>query len=772
MLRSILFFIFLLIFISSCVTTPPTKEKFDFPLFPDDSRITQDDSTKQSNYQWLNGIKSNNTANNLDLFSVDASDINNIKIYGHVLDMDFNLIEGVFSQYGYKICDIVDNGRKINQVNIRELYKPEIGNYSISFVLDHSGSIGEYRAIQIQQSFLNVTDLKEDNDEFAVIKFDNYYNQELEFSSDKAYIKQKFTKNGLIGYGKSTALYDGIELGIANLKPKSNKKYIIAITDGYDNSSNINLQKMLQDAIDNDVKVFTVGFGYNVDSYRLKYIAERTGGKYYQIYNTSDFNNVFLDIYKRMNSYYEITYQGITNGKHKVTITLCKDSLYNNKLEDTIVFYNDDLEDCDLNMSLEVRGVNSKKEETYQPELTIWERPLNNYVPLIPYIFFEQASFDLPNRYYRRSTSELTNNRMFEYVKTYSRLDVYHDLLNILIERWHKKSNSKITLIGMNNGKGNEKNNLSLSQSRAEAVKKYLVTTGNIPEGFIEINAKNYDGPRILTVKDAIEEYQRVEIVSEDEELLYPYTYSTITYEADPPTIRTYVDIIEAENVYSWEVNFFKDGELINTNIAYGNHGIEYVEFPIAAKITFDPDLGQRMISGTDNISVQLIAYLDEAKTKKCSTRVKKVNVIQNTIEKIRRECLDGREVEYFDLSLFPMGKTKTLFAEINSNFMFSKIAQNFDEFPYGAYFYVMGHTCRIGGDSENKRISLKRSKTIEKEIDNIIDDKGAVAEVKRTEGFGEDIAPKYIDNNLPEGRMYSRYVSTQMFIPIECTGK
>ena len=76
---------------------------------------------------------------------------------------------------------------------------------------------------------------------------------------------------------------DGLHAALEELKASSSEgdfKYIIFLTDGEDNNTSYDYDVLIQDAIDNNITIFSIGMG-EADETLLKRIAESTGGKYY-----------------------------------------------------------------------------------------------------------------------------------------------------------------------------------------------------------------------------------------------------------------------------------------------------------------------------------------------------------------------------------------------------------------------------------------------------------------------------------------------------------
>ncbi len=755
-MRCIIMIIAAIAILGGCVSQEAEVKKS--AGFKSDSVITRDMDIP-SDYIWMQTMDSDDDPKYFEIFRIDPSNPDSIKIYCHIMDSESNFVSGLVSREGYHICGFEDNNRVVDKHIIHEIRREKVDEYSISFVLDHSGSIGEVRARSIQSAFLNSLDTKLDNDRFSLVKFDEYVNTEVPLSADKSAIRSMFSANGLDGYGGYTSFYDGVIEGINSISSQKDKKIVIAISDGYDNASQNSSADVLKEAIDKNVSVFTVGFGPNIDESRMRYLAERTGGKYYHIYKTEEFAKVFEDIYTRINSYYRIIYKAITFGRHEVKLVLCKDK---KELNATGVYYNDPIEDCDISMSLEVRGVRPDGTETYAPEFTIWESINREYHPLLPYIFFEENSSEIPSRYFRRTKAEITNNRKYEYIINNDKIEIYHDILNIIGERFHEYPNSTITLIGCNDGR---KESISLSRERAQAVKQYLADVCQIPEDHIKIKSRALpENATQLATELGREENRRVEIETDEEKLLSPFVYSQTAYEVSPPKIKTYVNILQRDEIHSWKIDFEKDGKMIWSNQTFAEAPVKYIVYDIDNEVTYDTLKGKYIIEGMDQIFASLTVYKDSGQQVKCVSEKQKIQLVQNTIQKIERECLDARQMVSYNLILFGFNRSG-----FNNDILDRNLTELLKEYDQTVYIDIYGHTDIIGSAESNMNLSLRRARSVESHINTIARRNNENLNIRKADGYGEMILPQFFDNNYPEGRMYCRTARIRVLLPLKC---
>lgn len=235
-----------------------------------------------------------------------------LKLQFHLLDTGGNYFSGAKPENWKEIlCDLyLQSSQKINlnAFNIREVKLRDSIPFSMALVLDHSGSMGNYRAKYAQQAIRNFVEQKNKKDEFSILKYDEGVGVEAVRVKDTKKLLNQLQINGLQGYGGATAIIDALNDAVDVLAqaPESHGKVIILFTDGYENCSLFEKMEVLKKAIANDIKIFTIAFGTDIDALYLENIAQKTGGTFYHIFKTSDFDRIFKDIDFKMRNYYEL----------------------------------------------------------------------------------------------------------------------------------------------------------------------------------------------------------------------------------------------------------------------------------------------------------------------------------------------------------------------------------------------------------------------------------------------------------------------------------
>jgi Ca-activated chloride channel family protein len=174
---------------------------------------------------------------------------------------------------------------KIKQVIRR--FKREDVPVSLGLVIDNSGSMRNKLGKVSAAALALVKDSNRDDEVFIVNFNDTAYldnPQDKDFTHDIAELQTALSRIDARG---GTAMRDAIEMSIQHLKKAHrDKKVLVVITDGNDNSSLLTLQHIMKSAHQSDVLIYGVGL-LTEEEHReaaharraLNDLAEATGGK-------------------------------------------------------------------------------------------------------------------------------------------------------------------------------------------------------------------------------------------------------------------------------------------------------------------------------------------------------------------------------------------------------------------------------------------------------------------------------------------------------------
>ncbi len=355
-------------------------------------------------------------------------------------------------------------------------------------------------------------------------------------------------------------------------------------------------------------------------------------------------------------------------------------------------------------------------------------------------IFFDDNSAEIPARY-ERISADSARRMVAKDVSEGNALDVYHRILNIIGMRMKKNPDAVITLTGTNSGVGAERNNRQLSQNRAENVKKYLVEVWGIEPNRIKTVARNLP-EKASNSRDAdgIAENRRVEISSNDWDIIAPSVIQDTTRLILPPIIRFRSDVASDAGITDWHLIVTASTRKVREIFGKGEQ-IHFDDWFVKDDETAKALIKHNMqfnLSVTDNEGNHYI------------TDVKTLPVELKTISKETAKSGDTI-TNVYDLILFDFDK-----ATLSSNNM--KIIDMIKkEMPENSIVKITGYTDRMGNEDYNERLSLSRAISASKALGR---------PDAQTIGSGEKVL--LYDNDLPEGRFYSRTVIIEVKIPVK----
>ncbi len=386
-----------------------------------------------------------------------------------------------------------------------------------------------------------------------------------------------------------------------------------------------------------------------------------------------------------------------------------------------------------------VVGIAKDGTKQNNPIIIIEELETEESFPLLPHIFFPQNSSDL-----QKTGMNLINIEQIHQFDDknlpWNTMKIYSDLLNIVGYRMQKNKKAILTITGCNNNTGVESNNLELSKNRAEAVKNYLTQVWAIESNRLKVVSRNLpEKPANNSIEDGIQENQRVELSSNDLRILSPVMLKEIVRKSNPPVIQLIPHISSEAELKEWSIEIKQKNKLIR-------------QFSSTEKpFTYSWIVEEEPIPALEeNIETKLSAY-DILNNK--AEASKDINIQQLTIRKKRFEMKDDKKVEKYSLILFDYDKAeitplhRTILNEIK------------DKITPTSTVRIYGFADRTGESQYNKDLAMKRANEVQKIIK--VNEKNLdIIPV------GSDIL--LYDNDLPQGRGYSRTVQIEIETPIK----
>lgn len=388
-------------------------------------------------------------------------------------------------------CNLIvqkPNGETIQLTDfeIYEYSEREPQPNAISLVLDHSGSMGEERAKTLQRGVVGFIDSKSDEDAVAVIKYDDRVGVDAQFSNNKKALFKEIGLNGLYGYGGGTALLDGVAVGISKIKDTRGfqEKSVILFTDGNENASFSSKRDVILKALENNIKVHTIGFGDYISEDYLKAIADYTEGSYYRIYETGDLEWILGDIYKKVKNYYGIRINMEIQGDYVFFLKVCPP---NGVVADTLTvkfsYVPDKINKIKSNPNYDF-NVTFKEEEIKQLEMKKFE--IKDITDFDQISIGKKTEIDTAESVLELDETSLIEHEfdqlIFPDIKfVFDKTDIVKgtakELINVITFMKRNKG-VIIEIAGHTDERGQENYNIKLSQKRSEKVKEMMVKKG------------------------------------------------------------------------------------------------------------------------------------------------------------------------------------------------------------------------------------------------------------------------------------------------------
>ncbi len=394
---------------------------------------------------------------------------------------------------------------------------------------------------------------------------------------------------------------------------------------------------------------------------------------------------------------------------------------------------------AELDLKIQTMAQGSDGKSIALSSFVIEETELEENYPLLPHVFFPEGSAEL-NQTKMKQLSAQDAAAFSEFrMEGRSTLDVYYHLLNIVGSRMQMKNSAKLTLVGCNNGINAEKSNKELSQKRAESVKDYLVNIWHIDPSRIAIRSQNLpNSPSNLNTTEGQEENRRVELVSNEFEILRPVSIKDLTVKSSHTPVEIIPTVTSEAGVKNWKATISQDGTVLRS--AKGESTPESVvwkpaeepypknDHPVSVKYSVTDKSGQT-IDAESRLQVQ-----------------------QLSVRKKRVEQKDDKRIDRFSLIVFDFNK-----ADLNADN--KSIVQDVKaRIHENSTITIAGYADRSGEAEYNRELARRRCLEVQKSVG--LNDKNSTIQP-----VGSDTL--LFDNSTPEGRSYCRTVQIVIETPV-----
>ncbi|MBZ5498264.1 MAG: VWA domain-containing protein [Acidobacteriia bacterium] len=190
-----------------------------------------------------------------------------------------------------------------------DYFTQEPAPVSVGIVFDVSGSMKDNNNIQkAKNAIVRFLETGNPEDEYALITFNERTSLVQNFTHQSSTVRSEIA---LKQAGGRTAVYDAVYMGLDQIKAgKNEKKALILITDGEDNSSRYSISEVREFAKESDVQIYAVGeqgmLGYGRSL--IQGIVSLTGGRAFFPNNFNELDYYIDLIHAELRNQYVLGY--------------------------------------------------------------------------------------------------------------------------------------------------------------------------------------------------------------------------------------------------------------------------------------------------------------------------------------------------------------------------------------------------------------------------------------------------------------------------------
>ena len=222
----------------------------------------------------------------------------------------------VSDKSGKLVMDLPQKAFKVFENGVEQpikLFKREDVPVSLGIIIDNSGSMKEKRQ-KVEVASMDLVKASNREDEVFIVNFNDDAFLDVEFTND---IKTMQEGVGRIDSRGGTAMRDAISMSIDYLKSKGkkHKKVLLVVTDGNDNASTINLEKVVNRARQSEVLIYAIGLLNEEERHEAKIakraldaLANESGGLAFYPKAVADVDRIALQVAHDIRNQYTIAY--------------------------------------------------------------------------------------------------------------------------------------------------------------------------------------------------------------------------------------------------------------------------------------------------------------------------------------------------------------------------------------------------------------------------------------------------------------------------------
>ena len=234
----------------------------------------------------------------------------------HLVDLQTTVVD----KNGHLVTDLPRSAFTVYENGVVQQitgFKREDVPVSLGLVIDNSGSMRDKRA-KVAAAATGLVKASNKDDEEFVVNFNDEPFLDLphhkDFTNDISELEEALSQIDARG---GTAMRDAIRVSIDHLKEKAHKekKVIVVVTDGNDNSSIISLESLIKASQQSGVLIYSIGLLSDEErrdalhaKHALEDLAKATGGEAFFPKDVSEVDRIAQEVAHDLRNQYTIQY--------------------------------------------------------------------------------------------------------------------------------------------------------------------------------------------------------------------------------------------------------------------------------------------------------------------------------------------------------------------------------------------------------------------------------------------------------------------------------
>ena len=356
--------------------------------------------------------------------------------------------------------------------------------------------------------------------------------------------------------------------------------------------------------------------------------------------------------------------------------------------------------------------------------------------PILPMVYFSEADANLHPRYRQLRVIEGFASDKLEPLVS----EQHKDILNIIGDRMNKNMQANIELRGFSDPT-TENSDCELAGKRVGTVREYLANVWNVDRSriMIEMDSRKCspDNPTMSRIPQGYEENRRIEILSEQKDILAPVIRSRYVEITEYTPKDLYISSSETigENIISWKL-----ASQLGDSVLHAKDGAQlplWIQMPIEKE---DARLMQQSMN--DQLQMSMIIQDNEGDVGSAEVSIP-----------IQRDTTNFA-IQRLSLMHFPVQKA-TL--DKQGRNAIDAFLQDLED---NASISIIGYSDNLGNAQSNLELSKERAETVFKYIRSI----KPKSNIVKVNGLGSTALPPGIrSHELPESRFLSRTVQIEI---------